>query len=83
VPKTNKKKLALLLGLEADQEEQSSLLMLKVDPEADPEADPGQNLLPISLSFLAFILWTLDAWTRNAPTATPYTGSMKGKIHLR
>jgi hypothetical protein len=79
VLKINKKKLALLLDLEADQEEQSSLLMLKVDPEADP----GQNLLPISRSFLAFVLWTLDAWTRNAPIATPCTGSMKGKRHLR
>jgi hypothetical protein len=79
VLKINKKKLALLLDLEADQEEQSSLLMLKVGPEADP----GQNLLPISRSFLAFVLWTLDAWTRNAPTVMPYTGSMKGKRHLR
>jgi hypothetical protein len=75
VPKISKKKLALLLDLVADQEEQSSLLMLKVDPEADPE----QNLLPIYRSFLAFVLWTLDAWTRNVPIATPYTRLMKGK----
>ncbi|KAG1167712.1 hypothetical protein G6F70_009414 [Rhizopus microsporus] len=45
-----------LLDLEEDQE-QLSLLMLKVDPEADS----GQNLLSISRSFLAFVLWTLDA----------------------
>jgi hypothetical protein len=79
VLKINKNKLALLLDLEADQEEQSNLLMLKVDPEADP----GQNLLPISRSFLAFVLWTVDAWTRNASIATPCTGSMKGKRCLR
>ncbi|KAG1169137.1 hypothetical protein G6F70_008661 [Rhizopus microsporus] len=59
-----RKRVAASRHLEADQEEQLSLLMLKIDPEADP----GQNLLPISLSFLAFILWTLDEWTRDAPT---------------
>jgi hypothetical protein len=78
VPKANKKKTMSLLDLEEDQE-QSSFLMLKVDPEADP----GQNLLPISLSFLTFVLWSLDAWTKSVSIVTPCTGSMKGKRHLR
>jgi hypothetical protein len=42
----HKKKQALLLDLEADQEEQPSLLMLKVDPGADS----GQDLLPIAVN---------------------------------
>ena len=53
MPKINKKKLALLLDLEENQE-QSSLLML-----IDPEADLGQNLLLISRSFLASVLLDL------------------------
>ena len=61
----------------AEDQEQSSLLMLKIDPEADP----GQNLLPISRSFFAFVLWALGIWTRNAHTVTPCIGSMKGKRH--
>ncbi|CEI88734.1 hypothetical protein G6F70_000186 [Rhizopus microsporus] len=61
------------------QEEQVSLLMLKVEPEADP----GQTLLSIPRSFLAFVLWTLDAWTRNDLISMPYTRLMKGKRNLR
>jgi hypothetical protein len=36
MPKSNKRALSLLLGLEVGQEEQVSLLMLKVEPVADP-----------------------------------------------
>jgi hypothetical protein len=53
--------------------------MLKVDPEANS----GQTLLPIFHSFLAFVLWSLDIWKKSVPIATPCTGSMKGKRHLR
>ncbi|CEG72446.1 hypothetical protein RMATCC62417_08004 [Rhizopus microsporus] len=32
--------------------------------------------------FLAFVLWTLDVWTKSVPIATPCTGSMKVQLQL-